>query len=215
MKFRLSKSIASLIGFTLVTVAIQYSETAWADQDLLEHGEISNTKIQEPVVNRAEGIEFTTLTPDKPLEIPKEGGKPVPIQLGIRITNNSSVEREFLLAPGQPIFLEKNQAQSKIQEFYAVMSTVLISRERFGKILKPGESIDIFEQAYILQRDHQILISYTTTLGVSCNFIGFSEGTYSVTMNYQGFYNKLWTDKKIWKKDIKATSSKLTLLGVK
>jgi hypothetical protein len=210
MKFRLSKSIASLICFTLVIVAIQSNETAWANRDLLKPGESGNAEMQDPVVNGTEGIEFTALTPDNPIEIPKEGGKPVPIQLGIKITNHSLFEREFFLSAGLPSFFNNNQKTLNISGGCDSTILVPISREKDFKILKPNKNIHILHEAFLYQRNGKIFISFQY-FGMSCNFDGFTAGNYSVMMNYSSSYDPSWPEKRLWKRTVKSAAGKFNL----
>jgi hypothetical protein len=210
MKFRLSKSIASLICFTLITVAIQSNEAAWANRDLLKPRESANTEMQEPVANGTEGIEFTALTPDKPIEIPKEG-KLTTIKLGLRITNNSLVEREILLSPGLPVFFSVSQHPKRIAAGCDSSVIRLLTREKFGKILKPGESVEIFDEPiHLYQKSGEVLISYPTTNGMVCSFSGFQPGHYSIVINHDGFMTDL-VDPLLWKRRVSSSPGELIL----
>jgi hypothetical protein len=211
MKFRLSKSIASLICFTLMTVAIQSNATAWANRDLLNSEAGNNIEIDKPVTNGADGVDFITLTPNKPVEIPSEG-ESTQIKLGLRITNNSLVERTFLLIPGMPRFFSEDQQPLQLRKECAATRFAIPTLENFGAILRPGESIDVFDHVSIYQKNGEITIKYITTSELHCHFTGFSAGNYLVSINYKGIKDLSIKSEAIpWRKDVIAASNKLSL----
>jgi hypothetical protein len=202
MELKFLKLFSWTVVLTLLIFMEQYNTAVQASQEVLYLPKIDTNKVEEIVIHGEEGVEFTTLVPQEPVKMPKEG-ELIPIRLGLRITNNSSVEREFLQVPGLPNFLGINQ-QKEIKHIFASSITAGISPERFGKLLKPKESIDILEDAYLTQENGQTLIFYRTALAIGCNFVGFTPGEYQVIMRYEGFDAKAWNNKKNWHKTVQA-----------
>jgi hypothetical protein len=214
MKLRLLKSTPFLSCLTLITIAIQSSDTAWANRDLFNIRGNSEVTDQNPVADSAEGIEFMTLTPNESIEIPKEGNS-VRIRLGIRITNNSLIERSFFLVPGLPTFRAEESELNPVSRGCASSSFIPLDLEHFVKPLKPGESIEVFNTALIYHHGEEVVINYFHSNGMSCQFSGFKPGSYSISMNYKGTSDHLRSQRNLWQGIAKAKPNHITLVGNK
>jgi hypothetical protein len=211
MRLRLLRLFSWSSLFILMTFAVQFDNPAQANRDLLNMNKSDYIEPQETIINGAEGIEFRTLVPEEPIRLPINEGQSIPIKLGLRITNNSSIERSFLLLPGLLNFSTTNQNQERIEHSFSALKRAGISREQYEKVLQPGESIDITETANLILHHGKIRIFYQTISGISCTFIGFKSGMYQATMNYKVFSQTISGNKKPWIKNVQAIPANLNL----
>jgi hypothetical protein len=189
MKMRSLRFIACMSCFTLISVAVQFNNSAQAKR--VVRPPRVYVEPQATVIEEAKGIEFTVVSPEQPIEIPEEG-KSVPIKLGLRITNTSLVEREILSAPGLLVVLTKSQPPKEIVRGCNSNGPGLIVQERYSKILKPGESIETFDESASLNKEDGVVsIVYNTPGAGSCWYSGLKPGRYSVMMDYIGFQSRI------------------------
>jgi hypothetical protein len=187
MKLRLLRLFSGSSLLVLTTCIVQFNDPAQANGDLLHPQKGNVVEAKATVINGAEGIELRAVTPEQPIEIPEEG-KSEPIKLGLRITNTSLVEREILLAPGLPVLFTMSQPPKKIVGRCDSIGFRFPSQEELFKILKPGESIEIFDKPiYLQQQNGEISIKYRTITASTCSFNGLQPGRYSVVIHHNGY----------------------------
>jgi hypothetical protein len=165
-----------------------------------EGGDTNNAIPQSLEANY--GLEFKTLTPDKPVKILKEGK--TEFEMGIRITNISSTPRRFLLSLGKSYFFDESQQRMPFdREGKGNMMSTLdknnnwIPDEPFCfaggsgevqrltadmRVLKPGESLELFHQASVYREAGEVRIFYYSG-GYYCRLVGFKSGRYLVSMH--------------------------------
>jgi hypothetical protein len=134
-------------------------------------------------VGKNDDFEFAALTPDEPIVLPKEG-KTVSISIGFRVTNKSSYAKRFPFYKIRPIFLDEKQQ--------IIPPPLACGRPRpfltglLPRLLKPGESLVILDQASFIGRTQgKLFVWYRSNDDEECEFRGFKAGKYSVLIDYE------------------------------
>jgi hypothetical protein len=83
MKLKFLRLFFCIVVFTPLTFIAQYNAAAQTNQNVLHRSRRDAENPTEMVIHGAEGVEFKTLVPEKPVIIPKEG-ESIPIKLGLR-----------------------------------------------------------------------------------------------------------------------------------
>jgi hypothetical protein len=161
----------------------------------------STNKSMEQSPEANDGLKFQTLTPDKPVVIPKKGK--TEFKIGIWTTNISSTPKKFLPSLGQSYFFDVTQKRvlfdsEGIGKEHGVSSHSTnnnwISKElcysgggemiqEIGNdpVLKPGESVELFHAASVYRKAEEVDVFYASG-GNYCTLGGFKPGQYSASI---------------------------------
>jgi hypothetical protein len=215
MRSNFLRFISYVIGTLAITTGTTLADSTGAGaspRDLL------NPPVPVPVLTADETIanqqiEFKTLVQEKSFVLPQEG-KEVTIKFGLRITNNSSLERQFVTILRSPSFFIGDRQKARIAPecAYDGHSGLLVNPRNFLKALKPGESVEVFDTATLYRKDGQVIIWHMSH-GTSCRFTGFKAGPYAVFINYQGS-PRLWSveQRDLWLGEVNSIPAKFELL---
>jgi hypothetical protein len=216
MKSNFMRFISYVIGTLAIATGTTLADSTGAGaspRDLL------NQSVPEPVpvltadeTIANQQIEFKTLVPEKSFVLPQEG-KEVSIKFGLRITNNSSLERQFVAILRSPSFVIGDRRQARIApECASDGHPNLVNPVDFLKALKPGESVEVFDTATLYRKDGQVIIWHMSH-GKSCRFTGLKAGPYAVFINYQGS-PRLWSveQRDLWLGEVNSIPAKFELM---
>ncbi len=214
MKSKFSRFTPYVIGTLAVTTGVIFGNLSLAEpspRDLL------NPYVPDPILTTEEmaanqQIEFRTLVPEQSLVMPQEGKKLI-IKFGLRITNNSSLERQFVLLPGRLRNFSIDRPQHHIAMECAYGGAPDLSNPLdFLKSLRPGESVETFDTATLYRENGEVMIRHVAS-DKYCRFTGFKAGSHAIFINYQGS-KRLWSvDRRdIWVGEVDTIPAKFDLL---
>jgi hypothetical protein len=202
------------VGCVLLIAISQHHDPVLADSPQDFYVKIARFGMENEEANNE--IEFRTITPDQPVLLPEEG-QTVIINIGLHITNKSSIEKKFLPHQIRPIFVDANQQIIPLPDACSRSFNYILGIPPFHN-LKPGESIDFLDRAYLHRKHGKIFIDYNTSDRESCRFSYFKSGQYSVSIAYEAL-PKVWIFnvpekdmKGLWMGKIQASPSLLTLI---
>jgi hypothetical protein len=198
----------------LIALTISHVQATPLDTNVSSENINSETKKQEATINQ--GFDFITLTPEKTLKLPKEGEQ-LTLQLGLRITNNSSKEKRFFHIGANSIFISENQKVPPFPSNCEYFRTVISSNDDF-QLLKPNASLNFFYKAVLLRKQGEVSIQYYAPQGLICTSGPLKAGEYSIYLSYRGasdkwFKSSTWIHKEsVWRGKVNANQSTLKLV---
>jgi hypothetical protein len=214
MRSNFLRFISYVIGTLAITTGTTLADSTGAGaspRDLL------NPPVPVPVLTADETIanqqiKFKTLVQEKSFVLPQEG-KEVTIKFGLRITNNSQLERQFVTILRSPSFFIGDRRQVHVApECVSDGHLNLVNPRNFLKTLKPGESVEVFDTATLYRKDGQVIIGYAN-LSQYCRLTGLKAGSYAVFINYQGS-PRLWSveQRDLWLGEVNSIPAKFELV---
>jgi hypothetical protein len=201
-----------LFGSALViTVISSFKNSSLAKPPEVKSSPGDGSDYEKKEVSKNDEFEFTALTPNESIVLPKEG-KHVPINIGFRITNKSSYAKRFLAYQIRPVFLDGKQQ--------IIPPPLACARPRSSltglspKLLKPGESLIIPGQtSFLYRKQGKFSMMYNTNDEETCEFRGFSAGKYSVLIDYETppsyFHLPAEDEENLWVGHIRSKSGSL------
>lgn len=177
----------SLGGFAHGDIALVNTRTGKNTDSIFWQSNANNTV---PV----DGISFETVVSEPVLKIPENrSGVYTPIQLGIRITNNTSEPVRFSLSHLAPEFINLN---NELLSAGGIQFRLVIIGERGFPLLLPKQSFSLFWDGGLFWDKNMLILSLDDiNRGRSWSFGGFSPGIFQVRFkyNYDGegsYYDK-------------------------
>ncbi|MEG4911652.1 hypothetical protein [Microcoleus sp. B7-D4] len=144
----------------------------------------------EKSVIEVDGVQFETLMPERTFSIPVEplspdGNMDIPVQLGIRITNNTPMP--FRFSSYGRLTPELMGADSQLLPSIFLRIRRLKPKESYFLLAMPEESITFFPNARLIwsKRVHQLKISIAKGTGGYWNFDILNPGEYHVRFIYR------------------------------
>jgi hypothetical protein len=219
MKFKYWKFVAYLNCTGFIMTALPLHNPVLANTSDLR-ATTSNSSAKLHPEGLVDGLEFRTLTPDKPVEIPRKGDFSA-IRFGLRITNKSSSDRKFrshLIIPNMIDKEHKSVLPSPDEcHIYGAVAVPSDGDERYTTV-KPGESVDLFKDGIMGYEKGTLIIRYALTTGhkMVCDSKEIKPGRYSVFIIYEGeseseiigvYPNNKTKQRQIWAQTVGAIPS--------
>ncbi|MEG4327059.1 hypothetical protein [Microcoleus sp. herbarium5] len=144
----------------------------------------------EKSVIEVDGVQFETLMPERTFSIPVEplspdGNMDIPVQLGIRITNNTPMP--FRFSSYGRLTPELMGADSQLLPSIFLRIRRLKPKESYFPLAMPGESVTLFPNARLIwfKRVNELKISIAKGTGGYWNFDILNPGEYHVRFIYR------------------------------
>ncbi len=136
-----------------------------------------------------DGICFETLLPEKNYRLPKSG-KESPIEVGIRITNNSLIPHRFELPKSQPRFFDNNGEPMQVD---FARNATRRTQESDIPLIEPGKSLDYFiDLKFVWTKKDCIQLQGITSYGGILRFWNFKPGKYKMRFTYFNLQQTRW-----------------------
>lgn len=134
-----------------------------------------------------DGIRFETLVPERLLRIPpKLPSAKTQVQFGVRINNNTTTPRRFLLFSARPEFLQANK--QKVQQFGPNANGSYNPVSADFQLVMPKESVTLLLEGYFHWQNHELKFVFLEKSGSCWIFSDFNSGAYSVQVIYENQY---------------------------
>lgn len=130
-----------------------------------------------------DGICFETLLPEQNYQLP-EYGEETPIQLGVRITNNSSDAYRFDLPQFEPEIYNPNGEMMKMSW---ARNATSIPKDSDVPLIYPGQSLEFYfynPKFSWYERDNLVFRGYSDYGGI-WSFFKFKPGKYNIRLRYK------------------------------
>lgn len=156
-----------------------------------------NLQLIEPVPHHnhrveVDGMCFETLVPEPSLRVPLTASSAkIPVQIGMKITNNTSTPFRFILFDTLiPQLIGENGMIPRL-DCGGSLGWV-IPQESDLQLVKPGESITLFLKASLTRQANNLLSLIISGGGRSCwKFNDLAFGTYQIQLTYRSLTEKL------------------------
>lgn len=126
---------------------------------------------------------FETLLPEQNYQLPKYGEE-TPIQLGVRITNNSLIPYRFDLPKFEP---EISNYGGQIIKMSWARNATTIPEDRHVPFIQPKQSLDFYfyNPKFCWYKKLEIGFRGYSDYGGVWNFYEFQSGTYNIRIRYK------------------------------